>query len=453
LEAWLQKQPREVAVAFAARAALRVLPIVQMAQRASYKGDLLSDVVLPVFRATAVSWVAAKYAVHETELAMSARAAARAAALAATAASASEAASDAATVASDAASVASAPASGADTSAAPAFVFASAFLTDVAAANASTTALWSAISLDATRVDEGVEASDIAGSPLWQRQRFHYHSDRQRVVELVKEQPDGLRSLWLELKATLVAANDDWDVWTDWYDDRLDGGPRTEERELAYVRIEEALWNQGPAVVNAEIRKRIENSRSAALAVTEPRDEAALTGVVASTAVPLAATAAAVAGDIVGGGAPPESIPPEPSSEPGPVLQVTERGLEIIWQPIGTDFDETLQKALHERLRHLLLTLKDATSRVANAHPTLDHLVSEYSDLIAQPFDRLDIGSLWAVGTGLLAFRVAFANQFSGTMTEPLEPHHLALLQQAAEIHGGFILGFPKGRELTDRAD
>jgi hypothetical protein len=29
-------------------------------------------------------------------------------------------------------------------------------------------------------------------------------------------------------------------------------------------------------------------------------------------------------------------------------------------------------------------------------------------------------------------------------MTEPLEPGLLALLQQAAEIHGGFILGFQK---------
>jgi hypothetical protein len=38
-------------------------------------------------------------------------------------------------------------------------------------------------------------------------------------------------------------------------------------------------------------------------------------------------------------------------------------------------------------------------------------------------------------------------------MTEPLEPDHLALLQQVAAIHGAFILGFARGRELTDRAD
>jgi len=65
----------------------------------------------------------------------------------------------------------------------------------------------------------------------------------------------------------------------------------------------------------------------------------------------------------------------------------------------------------------------------------------------------LDGASLWGVGTGLLAFREAFTNQARGTITEPLEPSHLALLQQTAEIHDGFILGFPKGRELTDRAD
>jgi hypothetical protein len=59
------------------------------------------------------------------------------------------------------------------------------------------------------------------------------------------------------MKAALHAAKQDWQVWTIWYDDRLEGRVRDKTRELAYVRIEEALWDQGPAVVNAEIERRI----------------------------------------------------------------------------------------------------------------------------------------------------------------------------------------------------
>jgi 2,3-bisphosphoglycerate-independent phosphoglycerate mutase len=59
------------------------------------------------------------------------------------------------------------------------------------------------------------------------------------------------------MKAMLHAAKQDWQVWTIWYDDRLEGRVRDKTRELAYVRIEEALWDQGPAVVNAEIERRI----------------------------------------------------------------------------------------------------------------------------------------------------------------------------------------------------
>ena len=60
------------------------------------------------------------------------------------------------------------------------------------------------------------------------------------------------------MKTALLAAKQDWEVWTIWYDDRLVGRVRNEERELAYVRIEDALWKQGPAIVNAEIKRRIE---------------------------------------------------------------------------------------------------------------------------------------------------------------------------------------------------
>src|ERR1700730_7177377 len=73
LGAWLRKQPHEVAVAFAARMALRVLPIAWTA-RGAVGGDLLSRVILPVFRATAHSWAVAKYQpAPETELARAAR--------------------------------------------------------------------------------------------------------------------------------------------------------------------------------------------------------------------------------------------------------------------------------------------------------------------------------------------------------------------------------------------
>jgi hypothetical protein len=67
-------QPPEVSVVFAARAALHVLPVVQLEKRETY----IRDLVLPVFRATAISWAAAKYPAREKELATACRAAAAA---------------------------------------------------------------------------------------------------------------------------------------------------------------------------------------------------------------------------------------------------------------------------------------------------------------------------------------------------------------------------------------
>jgi hypothetical protein len=60
------------------------------------------------------------------------------------------------------------------------------------------------------------------------------------------------------LKTVLHAANEDWQAWTLWYEDRVAGRVRSEAHELAYVHIDDGLWGQGPAAVNAEIKSRIE---------------------------------------------------------------------------------------------------------------------------------------------------------------------------------------------------
>jgi hypothetical protein len=146
----------------------------------------------------------------------------------------------------------------------------------------------------------------------------------------------------------------------------------------------------------------------------------------------------------------------EPVPEPGPEFDITSQGLSLKTpHPPQGPFDEQTQRALYERLKKSAPLLAQSSRGSNNpAIVGLSAVTAEYADLVARPFESLDVVSLWAVGTGLLANRDAFARAHDErTMTEPLEPAHFALLQQVAEIHGGFILGFSEARELTERAD
>ena len=230
LEAWLRKEPREVAAALAARAALRVLPLLQ-----TTKFDELRDISLPVFRALAVSWAVARYPARGTELA------ARGGYMAAAQFMAFGPTDVTALVANAAARTAAAAVTpDALTAAARAAAYAADAIFAAADDGAAAAAFWSAVSIDATRVEDRWSVSDIAGSPLWPQ-----------------GQPERLQSLWLEMKTMLLAERQDWPVWIHWYDLRLSGRVRDEAVELAYVSIGDDLWNQGPAVVNAEIKWRI----------------------------------------------------------------------------------------------------------------------------------------------------------------------------------------------------
>ena len=63
------------------------------------------------------------------------------------------------------------------------------------------------------------------------------------------------------MKSALLAADQGWEVWTDWYEARLAGDaarPPNEALEVARATIPDEIWKQGPAAVNAEIKRLIE---------------------------------------------------------------------------------------------------------------------------------------------------------------------------------------------------
>ncbi|WGJ15253.1 hypothetical protein QEV83_02825 [Methylocapsa sp. D3K7] len=278
LEVWLRTRPSEVATAFTVRIALRVLPVVQSVQRRNSDPEFFADVMLRVFRMAGASWAVARFpgrlsgsnpydaANFGGGLTMQTGVFAI----------------DDAVPAIEAAITAAQTTSGSAYGGADDVEFASyacsrAMLAfdngDIPIIAAD--AFWFAVSIDARRIEEDIAASVMAGTELWPK----------GPPPMSQGQPAQLRSLWLEMKETLLRTDQDWEVWTDWYEDRLKGHHRKEERELVYVKIDEALWSQGPAAVNAAIKKGLAD-RTGALAATEAPDIAALTSEVAWAGLP-----------------------------------------------------------------------------------------------------------------------------------------------------------------------
>jgi hypothetical protein len=237
---WLDRLPakrrRRVAIAMAARAALRVAPFFGF-EVGKIKSRPAQHTALQCLRATAVPWAAAAFSAYDQELRDAADAAARAAADAIVARTdgvsraAAAVATRAAGALADSGAAATAHAADAATRAntAAGVTFAARAAANVAA--------------DAAFIDSGRSAAELAGLPLWQ-----------------SEPPARADHAWRSHKSALLAANEGWEVWTDWYEARLAGDtahPANEALEIARATIPDEIWKQGPAVVNAEIKRLI----------------------------------------------------------------------------------------------------------------------------------------------------------------------------------------------------
>jgi hypothetical protein len=247
LRAWIVKQPYQVSIAYAARAALRALPGVaaMLDTQAGNAGDVRSSILLPGFRAAAVAWVSSKYPARATNLRPAAASAAEAAFVAASnigfaddasaCLAAGRAAAAAARAAADSSATATAAARSLEAALTSVRKMPSPFIEFELAGAAA----------DMDAFDKGVTSTEIMGRELW-----------------LNGVPAAIQSEWRRLETALLETAENWDVWTQWYQSRLQGHPASESLEIARVRLPLNIWARGPRIVNAQIKQLIRDDEA-----------------------------------------------------------------------------------------------------------------------------------------------------------------------------------------------
>ena len=100
------------------------------------------------------------------------------------------------------------------------------------------TSAWAEVQADVAALGT-IDAGALANLPLWSRQ----------VPRLATYD-------WSKLRAALPNG-EDWDVWIDWYDERLRGGSRGEYYKLVFASVPQEEWDKGPAAANAWIKAQL----------------------------------------------------------------------------------------------------------------------------------------------------------------------------------------------------
>jgi hypothetical protein len=232
-ERWLRGQPTEVAMVIAARAALRAVTGLSLARGAGRSRLTRRRMILRVFRAVAAAWAVSAFLGRRDALSNAARKAV------------SGLGDVQATPPERAAAYALATLLASNMDAAARATTCIGYALDMAGARGQLAfdSMLNAIVTDANLLRERYSSVTIATSQLWPSRT-----------------PDWVLESWGELKHSLIAENEGWDVWTLWYEARLSGDIIQQRLEIARALIPDELWHQEPRALNTRIQELIDEN-------------------------------------------------------------------------------------------------------------------------------------------------------------------------------------------------
>ncbi len=389
---WLIAQPYDVAAVFAARAALRVVPAMSLASVSGRSRATKRKIILRVFRAVGAAWTRAAYPSHRDALDDATRAALiglgnlkapspeRAAAYAAAAA------------VEDKGSF-----SRASTAVGYALDAAGSMGRDAFDITLK------ALEADADLLGQRFSPVTIANSQLWPS----------RV-------PDWVNENWDELKSALLASNEDWEVWTEWYDERLMGTLANGSSEITRATIAKEIWEQGPKPLNTHIKLAMLDRNIFQHATADETFDA-----------------------------PSVDFIPQQFSNGSQFALDAEGRLDLVPDPPShAPLADKLQREMYEEVRHKAAALSSVGH---NQLAELSDPIARFRSSLPDNISAASINRVWSRGNTLR--RYLKAHEAVATSSEPSEPARLSpvvaeKLRDLIDTYNVFIIGDPKGREL-----
>jgi hypothetical protein len=237
--------------------------------------------------------------------------------------------------------------------------------------------------------------------------------------------PQGMARRWSPMRRDLINAGVGWEVWVQWYEDRLAGRARSEAHELAYAELPDGLWEQGiagdPAVVNTWIMRQLD--RLADQGVGDPASEIA-------------------------------AVPEIPTPGPGPRYQVSPDG-QIDRAP-ARDLDEQGNdlRTINGLKPLVTRAVSELRARLSpNEFPELIMIVEQYGAILNPgPGRGVEWGELWGLGVMLQNAASSAERQIALRLLPPLEDPAKSALDSLLTMHGPLILATSEGAELSAKA-